>query len=157
MTGVVVVDTNLLLLLIVGAASREYVGKHKRLRDYSLDDLDLLVELIGQFPDMVLLPHILAEVSNLARQIDNPARAKIQKTLRTLVETSTELPIQSIYGVQRREFDELGLTDAMILHLCSLSGNGISPTLITVDTTLADSANSLGYSVIDYKEEYLSG
>ena len=106
---------------------------------------------------MVLLPHILAEVSNLARQIDNPARAKIQKTLRTLVETSTELPIQSIYGVQRREFDELGLTDAMILHLCSLSGNGISPTLITVDTTLADSANSLGYSVIDYKEEYLSG
>ena len=106
---------------------------------------------------MILLPHILAEVSSFARQIDNPARAKIQETPKTLVEISEELPLPSVYGVQRREFDELGLTDAMILHLCSLSGIGISPTLITADTKLADNANSLGYSVIDYKQEYQSG
>jgi hypothetical protein len=47
MSDVVVVDTNLLLLLVVGSASRNYVDKHKRLGDYSLDDFDLLVELIG--------------------------------------------------------------------------------------------------------------
>jgi hypothetical protein len=158
MTGVVVIDTNLLVLLVVGSASRNYIDKHKRLAgDYSTDDFDLLSELIGRFSDIVLLPHVLAETSTLARQITNPARSKIQGALRTLVATTIELPLQSINGVHRGEFDELGLTDAMILHLCSLSGSGISPTLITTDAALANSASSLGYSVIDYKREYQNG
>ena len=31
MTGVVVVDANILVLLVVGSASKEYIAKHKRL------------------------------------------------------------------------------------------------------------------------------
>lgn len=112
--------------------------------------------LIANFSEIVLLPHILVEVSSLARQIENPARAKIQQALRILISTAPELPIQSVSGAQRDEFEKLGLTDAVILHLCSMSLNGISPTLITTDSDLADSANSLGYSVIDYKSEYQS-
>jgi hypothetical protein len=71
--------------------------------------------------------------------------------------TATELPIQSASGAQRDEFGELGLTDAVILHLCNMSINGIPPTLITADTDLANSAHSQGYSVIDYKQEYQTG
>ena len=43
MKGVVVIDTNLLVLLIVGSASKHYIGKHKRLRGYTTDHFDLLV------------------------------------------------------------------------------------------------------------------
>ncbi|MGP0093006.1 MAG: PIN domain-containing protein [Xanthobacteraceae bacterium] len=157
MADVVVIDTNLLVLLMVGSASRDYIRKHKRLTEFSTDDFELLVELIGQFSQIVLLPHILAEASSLARQIDNPARSRIQDALGTLIDTTAELPIPSIHGVQRSEFNELGLTDAMILHLCNLSGSGIDPTLITVDEALANNAHALGYSVIDYKREYKSG
>jgi hypothetical protein len=96
-------------------------------------------------------------VSSLARQINDPARKKVQRALRTLITTATELPIQSVFGAERDEFDQLGLTDAVILHLCNMSINGISPTLITVDADLANSAHSLGYSVIDYKQEYQTG
>jgi hypothetical protein len=71
--------------------------------------------------------------------------------------TATELPIHSAAGAQRDEFGELGLTDAVILHLCDMTINGIAPTLITVDTDLADSAHSQGYSVIDFKQEYRTG
>jgi len=156
MSGVVVVDTNLLVLLVVGSASRDYIGKHRRLTDYTVDDFDLLGLIIAEFSEIILLPHILAEVSSLARKIDNPARGRIQDALRTLIYTATELPIQSIFGVQRDEFDELGLTDTVILHLCSMSINGINPTLLTTDTDLANSAHSLGYSIIDYKQEYQS-
>ena len=156
MTGVVVVDTNLMVLLVVGSASKEYIAKHKRLQDYSADDFELLGLLIAEFSEIVIMPHILAEVSSLARQIKNPARAKVQNALRTLITTATELTIQSASGAQRAEFDELGLTDAVILHLCNMSINGISPTLITCDTDLANSAHSLGYSVIDYKQEFQS-
>ena len=154
MTGVVVVDANLLVLLVVGSASKEYIAKHRRLRDYTVEDFELLGLIIGDFSDIVLLPHILAEVSSLARKIDNPARAKIQNALRTLIATTTELPVPSVSGADRDEFDELGLTDAVILHLCNLTIEGVSPTLLTADTNFANSAHSLGYSVIDYKQEF---
>jgi len=154
MTGVVVVDANLLVLLVVGSAAKEYVAKHKRLQDYTVEDFELLGLIIADFTDIVLLPHILAEASSLARKIENPARAKIQNALRTLIATAAELPVPSLSGALRNEFDELGLTDAVILHLCNMTVNGVSPTLITTDTGLADSAHSLGYSVIDYKQEF---
>lgn len=157
MTGVAIVDANLTVLLVVGSASRDYIAKHKRLKDYTVYDFEMLGLVIAEFSDIVLLPHILAEASNLAGQIDNPARAKVQAALKTLITTATELPLPSASGVQRDEFDSLGLTDAVILHLCTMSINGIRPTLITTDTDLADSAHSLGYSVIDYKQEYQTG
>jgi hypothetical protein len=154
MTGVVVVDANLLVLLVVGSASKDYIAKHRRLKGYTVDDFKLLGLIISGFSDLVLLPHVLAEVSSLARQIGNPARAEVQNALRTLITTAVELPIQSALGAQRDEFDELGLTDSVILHLCTMSVSGVIPTLVTVDTDLANSAHSLGYSVIDYKQEY---
>jgi hypothetical protein len=157
MTGVVVIDSNLTVLLVVGSASKDYIAKHKRLQEYSVDDFELLGMLIAQFSEIVLLPHILVEASSLARQIDKPARTRVQSALRTLIATATELPIESVYGTRRDEFDELGLTDAVILHLCSMNVNGVTPTLITADTDLANRAHSLGYSVIDYKQEVLGG
>lgn len=76
MTGVVVVDANLMVLLVVGAASKNYIARHKRLRNhYTVYDFELLGLLVAEFSDIVVLPHILAEVSNIARQIDGPARA----------------------------------------------------------------------------------
>jgi predicted nucleic acid-binding protein len=154
MTGVVVVDANLLVLLVVGSASKDYIAKHRRLQGYTVYDFELLGLILTEFSDIVLLPHVLAEVSSLVRKIDNPARAEIQNALKILINTAAELPIQSTLGVQRDEFDELGLTDAVILHLCTMRINGISPTLVTVDSRLANSAHSLGYSVIDYKQLY---
>ena len=74
MTGVVVVDANLTVLLVVGSADRDFIAKHKRLQGYTIDDFELLGILIAKFSEIVVLPHILAEVSSLARQIDKPAR-----------------------------------------------------------------------------------
>jgi hypothetical protein len=71
-----------------------------------------------------------------------------------LIETCVEFSIPSVNGARRDEFDRLGLTDAVILHLCTMDVNGLNPTLLTADTDLANSASSLGYSVIDYKQEF---
>ncbi len=105
---------------------------------------------------MNFMDRLLAEVSNIARQIDFPARRQIQAALGTLVSTCAEIPIQSINGTQREEFYRLGLTDGVIFHFCTMELNGISPTLLTSDTELANIAHSLGYSVIDYRSEFLS-
>lgn len=153
MSGAVVVDANLTVLLVVGSADRGLISRHQRLQGYTSDDFELLGLLIAQFSDIVLLPHVLTEVSNLARQIDGPARGRVKAALRELIMTAVELPIPSAFGALSSEFEELGLTDAVLLHLCAMSIDGINPTLITVDADLANSAHSLGYSVIDYRQE----
>jgi hypothetical protein len=156
MRGAVVVDTNLLLLLVVGASSKAFIAMHRRLNGYTAADFELLTLLISEFSEIVLLPHIVAETSNFVRNIGNPARSKVQLTLKTLILTTIELPIASAFGALRYEFLELGITDAVILHLCGMDLDGIRPTLITVDSSLADNASALGYQVIDYKSEYMS-
>jgi hypothetical protein len=152
MSGIVVVDTNLLLLLVVGLASRDYIPKHDRLRkDYTSDHYDLLELILAEYSEIVLLPHILAEVSSFTRQIKNPARNRIQRTFRTLIETTPELTrIPSLDGAIRDEFLALGLTDAMILHLCTLED--LRPTLVTVDRNLLDAAHAQGYDYIDFTQ-----
>ena len=148
------VDTSLFVLLVVGSASKRYISLHRRLSEFTIYDFDMLGLIIADFSEIVLVPHVVAETSTLVRQIDGPAYKQVQASLRTLIETCAELPVQSITGAQRVEFEPLGLTDSILLHLCTLAINGIRPTLVTTDEDLANSANSLGYSVIDYKREF---
>jgi hypothetical protein len=73
-----------------------------------------------------------------------------------LIETCSEFPVHSIDGARRQEFFELGLTDAVILYLFAMDLHGIGATLLTADTRLANCAHALGYSVIDYRQDFLS-
>ena len=148
-------DSNLLLLLVVGSASVTYIEKHKRLSGtYSQEDFLTLGKIISEFSDIVSIPHTLTEVSNLGRQIDNPARRLILAGLKEFISTTLESNIPSILGTRRSEFESFGLTVSVLLHLCTLTLNGIVPTLVTVDTALANAALSLGYSVIDFKRDF---
>jgi hypothetical protein len=109
-----------------------------------------------QFSDIVRLPHIGSETSSLVRQVDNPALAHIPSTFRAFIVRAAEIPAPALDGARREEFQGLGLTDAVILHVCGLTIDGIGPTLVTADTRLADKANSLGYSMIDDERDFRS-
>lgn len=148
--GPVVVDSNLLLLLVTGSAKRDYITKHKNLSGYGQDDFDLLAQALTLFSDIVLLPHVLAEASSLARQIRNPARRAIQDRLKTLVETTPELYVPNIGAVGREEYGELGLTDAVLLQLGALDRTGAAATLLTADNGLAVRAEMLGHAVLNF-------
>jgi hypothetical protein len=154
MKGVAVLDSNLTVLLVVGSASTAYIEKHKRLKGYHTYDFEVLGLIIAEFLEIVLLPYVLTEASNLVRQIEEPAKGRISTAFRTFITTAVELPIPSAHGAMRSEYERLGLTDAVLLHLCSMSIEGIDPTLITADSELADVAGSLGHSVIDYRRDF---
>jgi len=148
--GPVLVDANLLLLLVVGSADRRYIAIHKRLSGYTEADFELLVEAISLFSDIVLVPHVLAEVSSLSRQVQDPARSRIQEKFRDLVEMSGEVTVSSVDGVHREEFLALGLTDAVMLHLCGAIDAALGLTLLTNDARLAVQAEMLGYDVLNF-------
>ena len=75
----VILDSNLLVLLVVGTTSRSYIGKHKRLRAYTDRDFVLLLEVLSAAQRIIVTPNTVTETSNLAGQIAEPARSRISR------------------------------------------------------------------------------
>lgn len=145
--GPVIVDTSLVLLLIVGLAGIQMIPAHGNLSGYTAEDYVNLSDFITGFSDIVLLPHVLAEVSNLARQVKDPYKTRIQLKLREFVELNGELMLPSVSAVRRSEFISLGLTDAAILHALDVMHVRTNCALLTVDGDLAIASEMLGYDV----------
>src|SRR4051794_35937703 len=81
-TGVVV-DTNVLLLYLVGRFDRSRITTFKNTNQYVDDDFRLAEVLIGSFARIIVTPNILTEVSNLAGQLGEPARSKLLEFVAT--------------------------------------------------------------------------
>lgn len=155
MIGPVLIDTNLLVLLIVGSASRSLISGHRRLNGYSLDDFDQLTTLLGGFSNIITVPHVLAEVSNLLDRTARPNQRSILAKFVDFIDSTLECSIPSNVVITRPEFEILGLTDAVLLHVCAQDFGGAAATLLTTDHDLANYASSLGYGVIDFKNDYM--
>ena len=141
----VLLDSNLLVLFIAGMSSREYIGRHRRLRDYSEEDFDLLVEFIRPMSALVVTPNILTEASNLLSGIAEPARSHIADTFRQIVGSMDERFVQSTRAVEQREFPRLWLTDAAVLT--ELANSHV---LLTADLDLYLAASQRRYSAVNF-------
>lgn len=155
MNGPVLLDANILVLLAVGTASRDYILVHKNTVDkFDIDDFVLIAEIMADFSEIVVVPHVVAEASSLVSQIGNPRKTVILQALADWVSRVLELPIPSREGIAHKEHLDLGITDAVLLHVCGTDLDGAAPTLLTIDEPLANRAASLGYGVIDYRREF---
>ena len=111
----VVLDANLLVLLIAGATSRDYIGRHRRLQHYNEADFDCLAEFIAPMSGIIVTPNILTETSNLVSRISEPAMTRIAATFRHMVTSLHERFVESKLAVTQSEFPRIWLTDAGIL------------------------------------------
>jgi hypothetical protein len=109
------IDTNLLLLLVVGAFAPEQIERFKRTRAYSIDDYVLLSGFAGGFAQLLATPNIRTEVSNLAGQLAEPARSGALAALGSLVLNVEEQYLASQGLVAEKDFLRFGLTDVGIL------------------------------------------
>lgn len=112
----VLVDTNVLLLFLIGLFQPAMVG-HKRLAKYGADDALMMIQYLGRFRRIYTTAHVLAETSNLARQIvGGRARTELFAHLYPLfcMDMPASLKQCDVPGsaVSFRLFDRLGLTDA---------------------------------------------
>jgi hypothetical protein len=58
------VDTNLLVLYAVGTVNRSRIETFKRTRQYTMDDYDLLVRVLGNFEHLYTVAHVLVGTTN---------------------------------------------------------------------------------------------
>ena len=125
------IDANLLVLLVVGNTDKALISKHRRLRGYSVEDYDTLIDILSQAERIFITPNTLTEASNLLAQHGDPERSLIFDTLRAVIHDNIEVVVRSRVASSRNEFNKLGLTDSVLLEVVSEE----TP-LITVDMDL---------------------
>lgn len=114
----VLLDTNLLLLLIVGSAHPDRVGRDKKLKNFEFDDLRVLREEIAGAGIFFTLPYILAEVSNLLGiGKRNEATTEIVSHFISFVSKAEEIAVVSRDVAGEPIFARYGLTDTATLRL----------------------------------------
>lgn len=62
-----VLDSNRLCVLVVGAVDRRNIPKHARLRAYEASDFDRILSVIDLFAGIVVPPQVLGQASDLIR------------------------------------------------------------------------------------------
>ena len=117
-------DTNLLVLLIVGSVNRDRISNFKRTRKYGKRDYELLLRVVSHFPHLYTLAHVMSEVSNLT-DLAGPERVRARHILKEMLSVLTEPEMASVRAAQRAPYDRLGLVDAAIAavsreHGCSV-------------------------------------
>jgi predicted nucleic acid-binding protein len=118
-------DTNVLLLLLIGAWDPTRIAAFKNTDTFTDADFDLLKEILLRYGGVVTTPHVLAEASNLAGQHGEPERADIFQRFARLIPALDEQSTPAANAASDPAFVRLGLTDAAIAliaqaHACEV-------------------------------------
>ncbi len=131
------IDSSLLVLLIVGRVRQDLISKHRRLREFSVEDYQCLIDTIDQVAQVFVTPNTLTETSNLLAHHKEPERSRFFDMLENLIEKTKEVMVASIKASKIQEFRRLGLTDAVFLMVATAE----TP-LITTDFKLYHSVST---------------
>ena len=134
------IDANLLVLLIVGSESRDLISKHRRLKEYTAEDYEILVKLLQPTDQLYVTPNTLTETSNLLGQHGEPERSSRFQRLRLWIYETQEIMVASSDAADNTNFERLGLTDAALLEVVT-----VETPLVTVDLDLYWAAQEKGF------------
>jgi predicted nucleic acid-binding protein len=118
------IDTNLLVLFVVGSVNRGRIERFKRTAKYSEHDYELLLRVIERFSRLYTVAHVLAEVSNLT-DLTGTERVRARRVLKETLSVLIEPEMPSARAAQSRPYEDLGLVDAAIAavareHKCAV-------------------------------------
>ena len=142
----VLIDTNLLLLLIVGLYDRNLISVHKRTSNtFVPEDFDLLVESIDGYNILWVTSHCLAEVSNLIGQTNKKQAEELMAYFSIFVAKAKEshIPKEIIFknGISTR----LGVADTGLI----IKSKRVS-CVLTIDFDLYKEISNRGYKVKNF-------
>ena len=140
-------DTNLLLLLLVGSFDPSKIRTQKITANqgFSETDFNQLLNFVCRFQKLVTTPHILTEVSNHADKIKGVDKGKFLYQFLSLIEKMDERFEPSRLLAKTDAFVRFGLTDAAISQLAN--GNFV---VLTEDFPLAGYLEKNGVKVIKF-------
>lgn len=111
----IILDTNLLVVLIVGMVDRRLVGQHRRTRAFTPESFDFLLDMVLGAEQVVVTPHVLAETSNLLGQDDDPRCRALREKLREMIGMYPERHVAALELSKHADYLRLGIADCGIL------------------------------------------
>jgi len=138
------IDTNSLIVLLVGLIDPKLIQKHKRTSIYEEQDFIDLLYFIGKIENLVVLPNVWTEVDNLLNNFNRGHKEKYIGEITKTIKLTTEKILETKIATESIGFFDLGVTDSLLLEYskeCEL--------LITSDSKLSDYAVASGISVFD--------
>ena len=140
----IIVDSNALIVLLIGTIDPKLFKTHKATSIYDEDDFHELLNVIEDFKEIIVLPNIWTEVDNLLNTFGGNYKYPYIQKIREVIKITSENYIDSKKGCELESFSQIGLTDSLVLEQaksCKL--------LITSDSQLSDYAIAYGIKVYD--------
>ena len=134
----ILIDTNLLVLFIVGITDPKLIELHKKTKNFEIEDFEMLNNFMGAYQKVLVTPHILTETSNLISYIQDPYKTSLMRTLKNFTLRVEEKIEASSNVAEHQTFLRLGLADAGILSQLDQSVD-----MVTADLQLYLSASRL--------------
>ena len=141
----VLIDTNILLMYIVGTLDPRLIPMFKRTKMFTVDDYTILCRFLHPFRSIVTAPNILTEVSNLAGQMAEPRRTQVFQIFSQAVKVIPEQYVQSTMAVENSVFVRLGLTDMVIAKIAEGA-----VLVLTDDFKLSQHLERSGLAVVNF-------
>jgi hypothetical protein len=116
--GDILLDTNLLLLYLIGNLRATAIKTFPHTKQYAAEDYSLLAKVVGLFRAVVTTPNILTEVSNLSGKLNEADLRAFREGFKGAIEILVERYCPSGLAAQSPAFSKFGLTDAGIACLC---------------------------------------
>lgn len=151
----VLLDTNLLLLLLIGSIDRGLLDTNKRVRNYSEQEFVLLTEFLREAESLMTTQHVNAQTSDLgASSLAGKYRTIFLTLLRaihipdvtTILSVKADEMPQPIRSLDPDIFDHLGVADAGLIR-AALESKSI---LFTDDLQLYLRAQRHGVDVVNF-------
>lgn len=143
--ALLLVDTNLLVMLAVGAVDLDQMVRFKRTLKYTVEDFHLLIHYAERFTGVLVTPSLLTEVSNLVGQLSDPFRSVVRARLAEMVPSWAEDYAPSKALMIDPFFLRFGLTDTAIR-----TAAGVRATVLTDDLALYVALNENGVSAENF-------
>jgi rRNA-processing protein FCF1 len=110
----IIVDTNLMLLLVVGMYDLARIATFKRTCKYNVQIYKIVVAVVEQFQIRYTTPYVVTEVDNLSRNLRDDEWLAISGALRELVAASIELYSDSNALLRSPLHSQIGVADTSI-------------------------------------------
>lgn len=112
----ILLDTNLLLLFLIGAYDIRYIREFKRTCMYDSDDYEWIEIYTGYFSNIFVTPQILAEVWNFAEKIRTDLFSSFFETSVKKLTLLKENYVEKDIILSDYDLRYIGVTDISVIH-----------------------------------------
>ena len=113
----ILIDTNLLILLLVGSYDEDKILRFKRTQNYTIEDYEYLKVFLARFENHFYTLNILTEITNLTNSINTEPQYLFFQHIQRVLSVFKEDIVSSDEIMQLKSFLKFGLTDAVNCQL----------------------------------------